>query len=160
MIVFVEGVDGSGKSTLINQLSEYFTTVRVPKNQKDQLRIWLNLIDMSKTYDIITDRCPISDYVYRMADGGNSEFTMMELLSIIHAGTVIWCKSSDSFEDSIKRGEDYVKTRLFHNTVSDCYNYLMKILKQEGVKVIEYCWQFHDFNDLLKEVRLNGSDSI
>lgn len=156
MIFIVEGADGSGKSTLIQILSDYGMTFKISRAVKNQYRLWSDLmrVSLERNVNFIADRCPLTDYVYRMSEGKRSEYTIDELIKMFKTAQLIYCETDTQFQDSILRGEDFVTDFNMAKTISDTYKYVLKILEQEGVIVHRYNWKTDDVNELLKNLNL------
>lgn len=124
MIVILEGPDGSGKSTLTNNLYSYFSKIietdkdgesRVEtrpgriKKTKDELMIELERMANSKKLYLL-DRSPISDIVYRVFDDYQPVFSLKDLMSFINRNIsrvfIIRCRVDDSYNIMRKRGDD------------------------------------------------------
>ena len=109
MLILVEGADGSGKTTLVNQLSEYFPTMRINRGNNHLKELYDNLTCMNE--DIVLDRSFITDVVYRLAlddDIGTDGINMFYMDCILRDSIVIYCKTVTQFDDAKSRGEDNI----------------------------------------------------
>lgn len=156
MLILVEGADGSGKTTLVNQLSEYFTTTRVSRNlNKDDLCnfYWsLGYLD-----NIVLDRSFITDVVYRLAldDGiGTDGLSMEEISDILRNCIVVYCKTVTQFDDAKARGEDNITDLKTAQTISRYYDAVMKFINtRTSTHVIKYDWHLDRPDDLVSTIK-------
>ena len=166
MILLVEGPDGSGKSTTINKLLEFFDNADVftgvPRDWPMQQDYWDSLIYNINTEKriAIIDRCFISELVYRtIKDDKFNNISISDVLALLSKRyvKVLYCHTANSYKFAKERGETYVKDIKEATEIENMYKYLMKLFKRFNVcKIIEYDWQIDDFNELLKEIK-NGN---
>lgn len=152
MIIFVEGVDGSGKTTLIQQLSDRYTNVSVSRMEEDS-SLWSKLINFAKSFQnkfILVDRSPLTEYVYRAEDRKESKFPYSAVVKWLKQGKIIYCNNNDSFENAMKRGEDNITIKSRHDKIRQFYDTFIPTLESEGVKVMYYNWQENCLDDVIK----------
>lgn len=152
MIVFVEGADGAGKTTLVKQLGKYYPTITVPRSA-DNLDLWVNLDVYTMNYHLVTDRSPISDYAYRLMDGEEGKYSMSQLLNLLKGNKVIYCRTPTQWEDAMARGEDNITDPSNAAIIDATYEFLMKLLNKEGVEIIEYNWKKDSLDELLAKIK-------
>lgn len=143
MLIYVEGVDGSGKTTLCKQLEELgFRTVRIERSDEWRDTDWYTLdADRSCAY-IICDRSFISDLVYRTCDGDALQITdPVSYAHLLKGNRVIYCKTPTSYKDAMERGEDNITTPEKANKIKRTYETLLDMFKLFGVEVLEYNWK-------------------
>lgn len=132
MNIIVEGPDGSGKTTLVNQLAEQLNMgVRSFKQpEKDgilgkQFEFYRDLsIDI---YGTILDRSFYSDMVYGPVFRGNSELRtsdMIELERGFDDTFVIYCTGDPQlmWDAAVQRGEEYVTSFKQYTEICKLYD--------------------------------------
>lgn len=161
MIVYLEGPDGSGKSTLGNEIAKSFPNViynAEPIISTHPLRP--NRIKTVKLYNVLTamanseklyvlDRGPISDIIYRLFDDEISVTTLSGILDFIitqmKAGNLvfIYCNCPNAKEAMLTRGDDNPVALKNHDVISRIYNKICnKIDNKFG---IETCFSDNKF---------------
>ena len=147
MMIFVEGVDGSGKTTLIEQLSNQYISLRVPRVA--DFEFWQSLICRSKGLNILVDRSPMSEYVYRQFDGEVCKFSYDQLRHLLKQSKTIICESDTAFKDSMNRGEDNITDVVSSNRLKYLYSVIGQSLVADGVDIIKYNWRFDSPDDVI-----------
>lgn len=158
MLIIVEGVDGTGKSTLVNDLAErFYTPVRTAKGENRTYREYLNM-EYSKE-KFVMDRSFISDFVYRTVDDLDvDDIDLISGVSILEDCTVIYCDTKKSFKNSILRGEDNIVDKRTHNKIKQAYNVFMTIVEKfTKCNVIRYDFTKQSVNDLLKILEVQNA---
>lgn len=155
MLILVEGADGSGKTTLVNQLSEYFPVMRINRSNDHIKEFYDNLTCMNE--DIVLDRCFITDLVYRLAldDGiGTDGINMFYMDCILRDSIVIYCKTVTQFDDAKARGENNITDLKTAQTISKYYDAVMKFINtRTSTHVIKYDWHFDTPEDLVSTIK-------
>ena len=155
MLILVEGADGSGKTTLVNQLSEYFPIMRINRGNDHIKEFYDNLTCMNE--DIVLDRCFITDVVYRLAldDGiGTDGINMFYMDCILRDSVVIYCKTVTQFDDAKARGENNITDLKTAQTISKYYDAVMKFINtRTSTHVIKYDWHFDTPEDLVSTIK-------
>ena len=155
MLILVEGADGSGKTTLVNQLSEYFPVMRINRSNDHIKEFYDNLTCMNE--DIVLDRCFITDLVYRLAldDGiGTDGINMFYMDCILHDSIVIYCKTVTQFDDAKARGVNNITDLKTAQTISKYYDAVMKFINtRTSTHVIKYDWHFDTPEDLVSTIK-------
>lgn len=155
MLILVEGADGSGKTTLVNQLSEYFPTLRINRSNDHIKEFYDNLTCMNE--DIVLDRCFITDLVYRLAldDGIETDgINMFYMDCILRDSIVIYCKTVTQFDDAKSRGEDNITVLKTAQKISKYYDAVMKFINtRTSTHVIKYDWHFDTLEDLVSTIK-------
>lgn len=151
MIVLIEGVDGSGKTTLCNQLRfEGYTPLSI---QQDDVQYFNYKRYASEKHVYICDRSFLSDLVYRLEDGKERQGMSLGLmLDILKNGVkVIFCHSDTAYIDSMKRGENNITSKCRNDGIDNLYNILYRMLKIfTDVPVIDYNWRKDNLSDVIK----------
>lgn len=155
MLILVEGADGSGKTTLVNQLSEYFPVMRINRSNDHIKEFYDNLTCMNE--DIVLDRCFITDLVYRLAldDGIETDgINMFYMDYILRDSIVIYCKTVTQFDDAKSRGEDNITDLKTAQKISRYYDAVMKFINtRTSTHVIKYDWHFDTPEDLVSTIK-------
>lgn len=149
MIIFIEGPDGSGKTTLIKQLSDLYPSLRVPK-AAETIDIWKAILNLGRKATILTDRSPLTELIYRMWDNDTSKFGYSNVLKWLSCGKLVYCNTKTMFQDSINRGEKLVTTKDDAERLERLYDTFVAGLKAEGVKILYYNWQENCLDDVIK----------
>lgn len=139
MLILVEGVDGSGKSTLVRKLAELgYTTLYPPRCITDPFQLYTNAI-FSKS-SIIFDRSFVSDMVYRLQDNEKPDKIDLAMAAqILNSCKVIHCDTKYSYRNSIERGEDNITSEVQHKLIKEYYNVILTLFnKFTKVKIFKY----------------------
>lgn len=150
-IFFVEGVDGSGKSTIIKELCDSGKYIRyspVPAdwNWKTQKELWITFLRALRNYNdndanILIDRCPLSEIIYRgVIDVREPYMSALEFVDIVSGFNVkiIYCKTKNAYEYAKVRGETYITSKEMHDTLQSKYDTYINMLRLLKIKVIDY----------------------
>lgn len=150
MIVFVEGVDGSGKTTLVKQLQERGYRTEYCYREDTHFSILNEMKKSDKVY--ILDRGPITDIVYRLTDDlPRDEMTLLEIATLLEGSKIIYCSQPLAYEYATARGEDNIKSKIAHDKLTVCYEYVMSIIARFcNTKIILYNWHMHDITNIIK----------
>lgn len=155
MLILVEGADGSGKTTLVNQLNEYFPVMRINRDYDDVKMFYDKLIDLNE--DIVLDRSFITDVVYRLAlddDTDTDGINMFCMDYILRNSIIIYCKTSTQFDDAKARGEDNVTDIITARKISKYYDAVMKFINtRTDTHVLTYDWQVDYYKTLVKSIK-------
>lgn len=139
MIIIVEGPDGAGKTTLVNELlkshpgstSKHFSN---PKSKEEALNYWKVYAEAVEATDptkvTIFDRCWYSDMVYGPLFRGELEMDarharMLDALAQMHGGCfLIYCTAPINvlWARCVKRGEEFVLDKHKLAAVSSSYD--------------------------------------
>ena len=164
MIIFVEGADGSGKSTLVKQLSDAgYKTYRI-QSDKNEIWEWLRITG-EKRGTIIFDRVSfISDLVYRLCDKKERYgMSLPEISAVMSCSdiAIIYCKTDTSFDDAIERGEDLITTKEHHDKICNIYDIIIDMFKIfSDVKVMEYNWTKQCLQDVIKFIEKEERNAV
>ena len=151
MITIIEGADGSGKSTLCEQLIERGYTL-ITFKEIENVEEWLYSLSIFNNTNVIVDRSFISDIVYRLWDNkprrGMNLHTMCLILSQVK---IVHCESGTEYNDSMQRGETLVTEKIHSDTIKAYYNIIMNLFdKFLGAKICKYNWHEDDINKVIK----------
>lgn len=164
MLVYLEGVDGSGKTTLFKQLTEqYGFKGSIPPdrhiNKSDENSLWF---DFHNTYAYnnkayIVDRGWLTEIVYRKIDKEPSYLTL-QLLDKLTECLIIECISPTAYDDAIRRGENNITDKNIHSKIEEEYRNTIGNLLQfcDGkLKAIPYCYKTNDISSVIKFINKN-----
>lgn len=151
MLVILEGVDGSGKTTLCNQLKEKGFTVELPIDRLEQFP-YSKWFQLSQKRDItIVDRSFITELVYRTIDGKPvGKMTLKEMCDVLRFCKVILCETDSAFEDSMLRGEDNITNEKISKQIQRTYQIITTMLsKFTSVKTFTYDWKHQTVDEVI-----------
>ena len=162
MLIFVEGPDGSGKTTLCKELIKCGAAdilVTVPRGAKNQSAFY-DLLRRTK-HKIVFDRCFISDVAYRLWDNCKPDnMTLEDMLYVLRNSNscIIFCDTDTAFDDAQSRGESFITNRKNHDIISNNYRTLQMILRKfTKVPVMVYDRKFSDVSDVIKFIEKGGN---
>lgn len=169
MIIYLEGVDGSGKTRLANYLYENINKVRFKIEPHGELNIntkpgeyrlpkrvlldELNYMAYDDDTIYIVDRGPLSDIIYRAFDKIEPVISLTEMLdwckSLRFSGRleIIHCSADKSKEDMLARGDDNPVALSFHDEINYLYDQLMPLFTN-----LTYNWKKDNTQKLLERV--------
>lgn len=156
MLIFVEGPDGSGKSTLVKQLLDcgavsYQTSVDRLSNIVQEYK-WYSLSNLN----IVFDRSFITEIVYRIEDGKTTNsFDLFKLMSILRGKCkIIYCNNNFAFQDAMERGEDNITYEYRHKRLSSIYDDLYYIFENySNVPIMYYDWRNNNLQDVINFIK-------
>ena len=164
MIIYLEGPDGSGKTTLINSMADsligsgydvdananrFIPTHPLAKYRPsdvariDEKTMYKYLKTMAKSDTIyIIDRGPISDIIYRTFDDFEPVTTLtnfIEVLRQLPRTKIIYCHNSKAEEMMLKRGDENPIAIAKHKEISKLYELVFERIKYDCLcKVVDY----------------------
>lgn len=159
MIVWVEGADGSGKTTLVKKLVEDygFAGMKIPahvdeptkESAQDEYLRWIDwwsfMQKYSRTRPIIVERGHISEMVYRMNDAKPTYLNGAMIQKHMSGTKIICCSTSTAFDDAIRRGEDKITSKVQHSQICSDYRAIIGMLcRFYNCDCCSYDW--HDDN--------------
>ena len=139
MIIIIEGPDGSGKTTLANQLSKqtgYKIIHRTqPKTEEDKAIMMVEYLDaIWSKENMIFDRCWYSEMVYGpvMRDASVISYAQMYDLErrLMEVGAmIIYCTDAKQvlWARCQERGEDYIVDRTTFDSICDGFDALFTL---------------------------------
>lgn len=153
MIIIIEGPDGSGKTTLAEQLSKqtgYPVVHRTqPKSEEEKKQMMQSYIDTIKAgRNCIFDRCWYSEMVYGpiMRDASVISYPEMYVIERMLAkkgALIIHCTDEPDvlWQRATKRGEDYIRDYGIHVDICEAFEELFSV--PHLIPVVKY-----DYKDM------------
>lgn len=177
MIVYLEGPDGSGKTTLADKILNYCNSngiqcirhgqslVQTKPNmptRMDATTIIKN-INMMLESDIlyILDRGPISDCIYRIFDYDECVISFSKQLEIMLQTTrlfFIYCRTENAEKYMLERGDDNPVAIARHKEIVKAYDTLIPVIENFALvnRYVEYDFE----HDSEKEIFVRIHDFI
>ena len=154
MMVIVEGPDGSGKSTLCNELSKHGYTI-LRRVITDKNFTVLEVLNLALSNDkFVIDRALLTPWAYRLLDKkplNDDDFTFSQIQFLLKYCTVIYCNTDKCFEYSMTRGEDNITSESKATELRKNYDFIINTLKLFNLcKVFEYDFTINTVEDVLK----------
>lgn len=152
MLILLEGVDGSGKTTLCNQLKEKGFVCEAPIDRLERFS-YAKWMELAKRRDVtIVDRSFITELVYRTMDGKErGTMSLKKMCNVLPFCKIVLCETDTAFEDSILRGEDNITSKRISKQIQNVYQIITAMLsKFTSVKTFTYDWKHQTVNDVIK----------
>lgn len=159
MLVIVEGVDGTGKTTLCKNLYGFgIESIKpVPRDNKKQYKNWKKVINFCRNFNYTVDRGFISELVYRIYDGLPVNMRLKDMLKILKKCVIIYCKTDTAFEDSMERGETNIVNKKDNAEIANIYEHIMMMLNHfANVPVFVYNWKKGNIYDVVDFIKSQG----
>ena len=164
MITYFEGVDGSGKTTLVNYLSDRYAypIAKAPDRLDDkysELSNWYDF-DMALSNSVnrwLVDRGPLTEFVYRFVRLDCKPYLQLrDLQALLDGHKVVLCISQYSWKRSMERGEDNITDKELHYKIKEEYVRAVRMLEKfTNCKTFYYSTDGPGFNtdliDFLEE---------
>jgi thymidylate kinase len=161
MIIYLEGPDGSGKSTLVDSIVDvlegsniqYMNNAKIlvstyPKDpdRLNEKQLFVNLKKMANSNTVyILDRCFISDCVYRVFDNYKPVTTLHKCIEFLQKYNnrvyTIYCRTANAEEYMLKRGDDNPIAIQKHKEITRVYDLVMSLISS----AIKYNYFKYDF---------------
>lgn len=139
MIIIIEGPDGSGKTSLANQISEQTGWPILhrdkPKTDEEKVAMYNNYMQIAcSSRNVIMDRSLYSELVYGpiMRDKSVISFYQMYTLErrmATSGAMIIYCTDKEAalWKRATKRGEGYITSRNDFKAICEAYDDLFSI---------------------------------
>lgn len=162
MIIYFEGADGTGKTTLIQKLHDEFgyRVIVGPERIQDKIKErynWnkfvLNYVDDKYVY--LIDRGPLTELVYRLSDNADSYIDIDSLKVLFNDCKIVLCDYWDSFNNAMKRGEDNITDENRHRQIRFDYLYMSRFIERytncKVMRLDTYCKNLADIVKFINE---------
>lgn len=148
MILYIEGPDGSGKSTLTRRAKWNCGNLSIPYELAEPsiqtnpkrpnrisekellLKLYAMLKDDKKLY--ILDRGPISDCIYRLFDEYEPVMQLDDIVDLFSRYRdkilIVYCNNADAEQYMLERGDDNPVALEKHHKISSAYDMIMPLL--------------------------------
>ena len=153
MLILIEGNEGSGKTTLINQLAEKipFVTVKYPKEVKNTYQMLDNFVKDRLLY--VLDRSFISDIVYRRLDHKRGQMTLYQIGTLCGSPSgikIIFCRNKNAFNNAMVRGETNITVESVHKLLENEFYSVEEMLKNfTDVEIFDYDYEYQNVDDVI-----------
>ncbi len=165
-LIIVDGPDGAGKSTLINQIKSRFIVLSAPKSHAKKARNeYLIDYDMMRheakdSHTFIRDRSfLIGEYIYPSILNRDPKFSQPELWNMLQIvdPIILYCRldnKMDMFNNISRELKEHKPTEFTQSVLNqyekivDAYDDFMVNAKLAGIKVLKYDWKHHNVDDL------------
>ena len=157
MLVIVEGIDGSGKSTLCENLKQKgYKILRKERNDKqygvtDMIRFQIS------PFKYVMDRALLTQWAYRLLDGKDldkGDFDLIVTLRVLRESPVIYCNCPTAFKYSMERGETNICTLEQREKLSQIYNFIIGTLRLYDItNIYEYNFEKQTVDDVLNFIK-------
>lgn len=166
MLVIFEGVDGSGKTTVIKKLKEKFGWEEIiwPGKQKNPTKF----IEMVKKFTedhaveindnkvYLMDRGGVGEILYGTLEnrlGSTTPKAYKPLVDFWKNCVFVYCRNNNAYKNAITRGEDGItKKEEIHKIISSAYGEAIAYrIAPDNYIVYNYEWE-NAFEDLASEI--------
>ena len=170
MIVYIEGVDGTGKTTFAKALYEKLKKEKIfkkvepdgealiPTKPKDPKRLkpqelHIKFVEMAEDLNTlyICDRGPLSDIIYRTFDNYTPVVDLITLSTMIAMSGpkvfLVHCDTADSFTNMMTRGETNPTSINFHKALKKLYRQIIPTFRV--LPAVEYDMAKHDLDGVI-----------
>ncbi len=172
-MIIVEGMDNSGKTTLVQRLSIDLKLLvlnnrRRPKEAQD-IKDYVDMITpLCRTFPTILDRfAPISEPIYGPICRNSHLLTegevhdLLQHISIYNKPLVIYCRPDKDrilkFDDSIEQMDGVIKHA---PALVEAYDRSMKNLQMNWFTVFYYDWEFDSYDSLVHQINKKLEDYL
>ena len=157
MLIILEGADGSGKTTLANNLQKHgFEVLCRTKSDENFTFAEIRQFQVSSTKYVI-DRALLTTWAYRLLNNdtlNSDDFTLSELITLLYFSPVIYCNCNNSYDYAIARGEDNIRTKTKHDKLRAIYNFIFNTIRLYNITtVFEYDFEKNTVEDVIKFIK-------
>lgn len=158
MLLIIEGNEGAGKTTLIDNLSEKLPFVRVkyPK----EIKKTYSMLDFFCKEDTlyVLDRSFITDMVYRKLDHKKGQITLYQIGKLCGDNSsrmkVIFCHNDKAFKNAIARGENNVTVSSVHKLLDNEFASIENLIKCfTDLSVMDYNYEYQSVDDVINFIK-------
>jgi hypothetical protein len=157
MLVIIEGIDGSGKSTLCEQLSNKgYTIVRKSRTDKNLTFREFRFLQFAKEKYVI-DRALLTPWAYRLLDNQQldcDDFSFKEIITFLEDSPIIYCNCSNAFVYAIKRGEENIDSISKSNKLRQIYDFIIGTLElYNAATIFKYDFEKQTVDDVINFIK-------
>ncbi len=164
MLVIVEGIDGSGKTTLCNNLKtrgcEVIRKERGDKNLSLEEMYYYLVTDKI----IVIDRAILTPWAYRIFDSTQldaDDYCFSEALRILANAKVIYCNNKNAYSWSMRRGETNIKSFDDSERLRNIYDVIIGTIKLYNLStVFEYDFEKDSVEDVIKFIQGGNKNAV
>lgn len=158
MLLVIEGNEGSGKTTLIDDLSKKLPFVRVkyPK----EIKKTYSMLDFFCKEDTlyVLDRSFISDMVYRKLDHKKGQITLYQIGKLcgdnVSRLKIIFCHNDKAFENAMARGENVITTHSVHKLIDNEFASIKNIIRCfTDLSIMDYNYEYNSVDDVISFIK-------
>lgn len=157
MIILLEGVDGSGKTTLYRELQKEFNynfIKGLPRDDNGHYLWWKKKIESPYIYFI--DRGFISEWVYRpIKDDAEPNISLEEIGNLCSRNLlVLWCNNKNGYKNILERGDDYINNKKEYDMIVNRYIQVITTINWfTNSCIYEYDYEKDSLEELLKYIK-------
>lgn len=166
MLVIFEGVDGSGKTTVIKKLKEKFGWEEIiwPGKQENPTKFIKmvkkftedHVVEINDNRVYLMDRGGVGEILYGTLENRLSSTTPIAykpLVDLWEKCVFVYCRNDNAYDNAIRRGEDGItKKEEIHGIISSAYHEAMGYMISDG-NSIYYNYENDDaFENLVSEI--------
>lgn len=157
MLVLIEGNEGTGKTTLIKQLSKHFTfiTVKYPKGKFDNL--YQTLCQFAEADDVfVLDRGFVSDLVYRIRDKCSCQISLYQIAELCdyYKIKIVFCHNENGYKDAMRRGEDNVTLEKDYDDITLIFEKMQTMLELfTRAQTMSYNFRYDDVEEVVNFIK-------
>lgn len=155
MLLLIEGNEGTGKTTLINDLMRYapLPVIKYPKETKNTYGFFKKLL--YEKVDAVFDRSFITDLVYRMWDGKSGQMSLYEMTTILESYPddirIVFCENKNAWDNAKRRGEDFIKNEETHKLIDENFQRVKTMLQVfTRAKIMTYNYDYNSVSSVVE----------
>ena len=163
MLIIVEGPDGSGKTTLCNNLAVNGYTIERHQRYDNFSESYVLQMMLSKEVYVV-DRMILTQWAYRILDKqplDDCDFKWNSLVMILNKRytKVIYCCNKNAYKYSIQRGEDNITSKYKADKLKRIYDFIISTLNLfKVVSIFRYDFEKQNLQDVIKFI--GGIDAV
>ena len=164
MLVIVEGIDGSGKTTLCDALQR--NNCEIIRQERGDAKLSTSDITyyLTTTKIIVMDRAILTPWAYRIFDNGkldSVDFSFVESLNILANAKVIYCNNKNAYSWSMRRGETNIKSFDDSERLRNIYDVIIGTIKLYNLStVFEYDFEKDSVEDVIKFIQGGSNNAV
>lgn len=164
MFVIVEGIDGSGKTTLCDSLK--MRGCSVIRKERDDKNLSIEEIYYYLITDkiIVIDRAILTPWAYRIFDNTKldaDDFCFSEALKILANSKIVYCNNKNAYSWSMRRGETNIKSFDDSERLRNIYDVIVATIKLYNLStVFEYDFEKDSVEDVIKFIQGGSKNAI